>query len=178
VRTSSDRFTGSVTTPPFPEYPPPHRRSFQKGGVSGNIGNGRVGHVLLTAAPGFGRHFETDFETLRALTSGPAACVSKLTHFDTCRDIVSLMADPRQIDQIELIRRGVWWWNQWRPLGSGETFALVSPPPVELGSATESSSSSATAAELVLASGERLNIASGADAATLRTVLGVLREKS
>jgi hypothetical protein len=32
--------------------------------------------------------------------------------------------------------------------------------------------------ELILASGERLRIAAGADAATLRTVLNVLRERA
>ena len=62
----------------------------------------------------------------------------------------------------------------WRKRLSGRTppvrFALVETnvPPVK----------DALPVELILASGDRLRIAPGADAATLRTVLSVLRERA
>jgi transposase-like protein len=61
-------------------------------------------------------------------------------------------------------------WRKQLRGGSLVGFALVE--------ATGTGPKSAMAMELVLATGERLHISPGADAATLRMVLGVLRERA
>ena len=61
-------------------------------------------------------------------------------------------------------------WRKRLKVSGAVRFALVD--------AGASSASDQATVELVLASGDRLRIAPGADAATLRTVLGVMRERA